>query len=43
MSALPRCVRENSLTLAFGGGFVLSLVGQAVAGHANFMPISTTN
>ncbi|MET9513317.1 DUF6766 family protein [Streptomyces flavidovirens] len=36
MSALPRFVRENSLTLAFGGGFLLSLVGQAIAGHATF-------
>ncbi|MFJ9936850.1 DUF6766 family protein [Streptomyces virginiae] len=28
--------RDNSLTLAFGGGFVLVLAGQAVAGHAGF-------
>ncbi|MBT2400843.1 DUF6766 family protein [Streptomyces sp. ISL-100] len=36
MSALPRFVRENSLTLAFGIGFLLSLIGQAIAGHADF-------
>ncbi|MFB7805350.1 DUF6766 family protein [Streptomyces virginiae] len=28
--------RDNSLTLAFGGAFVLVLAGQAVAGHAGF-------
>ncbi|MEU6900295.1 DUF6766 family protein [Streptomyces virginiae] len=28
--------RDNSLTLAFGGAFLLVLAGQAVAGHAGF-------
>ncbi|MEU3747681.1 MULTISPECIES: DUF6766 family protein [Streptomyces] len=28
--------RDNSLTLAFGGAFLLVLVGQALAGHAGF-------
>ncbi|MGW2042718.1 DUF6766 family protein [Streptomyces virginiae] len=28
--------RDNTLTLAFGGAFVLVLAGQAVAGHAGF-------
>lgn len=28
--------RDNSLTLAFGGAFLLVLVGQAFAGHAGF-------
>ncbi|MGW7064871.1 DUF6766 family protein [Streptomyces sp. NPDC054904] len=28
--------RDNSLTLAFGIGFLLVLVGQAIAGHAEF-------
>lgn len=29
-------LRDNGLTLAFGAGFLLSLAGQAVAGHADF-------
>ncbi|MFE9928481.1 DUF6766 family protein [Streptomyces sp. NPDC005533] len=28
--------RDNSLTLAFGGAFLLVLAGQAIAGHAGF-------
>ncbi|MFF5703776.1 DUF6766 family protein [Streptomyces sp. NPDC012794] len=28
--------RDNSLTLAFGAGFLLVLAGQAIAGHAEF-------
>ncbi|WP_369214736.1 DUF6766 family protein [Streptomyces flavofungini] len=33
---LPRFLRHNGLTLAFGAGFLLALAGQAVAGHADF-------
>ncbi|MGY1813731.1 DUF6766 family protein [Blastococcus sp. SYSU D00820] len=33
---MRRFLRENSLSLAFGGFFLLSLVGQAVAGVARF-------
>jgi hypothetical protein len=33
---LPRFVRENSLSLFFGLIFLLALIGQAVAGHAEF-------
>ncbi|MFF8653141.1 DUF6766 family protein [Streptomyces huasconensis] len=29
-------LRDNGLTLAFGAGFLLSLAGQAIAGHADF-------
>ncbi|MEV0253945.1 DUF6766 family protein [Streptomyces sp. NPDC050732] len=29
-------LHDNSLTLAFGAGFLLTLAGQAVAGHADF-------
>lgn len=29
-------LRDNGLGLAFGIGFLLTLVGQAVAGHAEF-------
>ncbi len=36
MSPFPRFFRDNSLSLAFGGAFLLSLAGQAVAGHADF-------
>lgn len=34
MSATGRFLRDNGLTLAFGVGFLLSLLGQAIAGHA---------
>lgn len=33
---MRRFLRENSLSLAFGIGFLLTLVGQAAAGHADF-------
>lgn len=33
---MRRFLRENSLSLAFGIGFLLALSGQAVAGHADF-------
>jgi hypothetical protein len=36
MSGVRRVVREHSLGLVFGVLFVLALVGQAVAGHADF-------
>ncbi|MFF7977002.1 DUF6766 family protein [Streptomyces sp. NPDC007905] len=36
MSRLTRFVKHNSLTLAFGTGFLLTLAGQAVSGHADF-------
>lgn len=36
MNRLKRCVKDNGLTLAFGAGFVLTLIGQAVSGHADF-------
>ncbi|MBW5420111.1 hypothetical protein GKQ77_00760 [Streptomyces sp. BG9H] len=29
-------LRDNSLTLVFGTGFLLTLAGQAIAGHADF-------
>ena len=31
-----RFLRDNSLTLVFGAGFLLTLAGQAIAGHADF-------
>lgn len=34
-----RFLRDNGLTLAFGAGFVLTLVGQAIAGHAELNSI----
>jgi hypothetical protein len=34
--ALPRFVRENSLSLFFGGLFLAALIGQAFAGHAAY-------
>ena len=33
---MKRFLKENSLGLVFGGLFLVVLVGQAVAGHANF-------
>ncbi|MFG3024885.1 DUF6766 family protein [Streptomyces sp. NPDC048254] len=36
MNRLTRFVSHNSLTLAFGTGFLLTLAGQAVSGHADF-------
>ncbi|MFC9915539.1 DUF6766 family protein [Streptomyces sp. NPDC127197] len=33
---MRRFVRDNGLTLSFGIAFLLALVGQAVAGHADF-------
>ncbi|MDT7841815.1 DUF6766 family protein [Streptomyces justiciae] len=36
MNRLTRFAKHNSLTLAFGTGFLLTLVGQAVSGHADF-------
>ncbi len=36
MSGLRRFVRDNGLSLAFAGMFLLTLVGQALAGHAQF-------
>ncbi|MFF4041181.1 DUF6766 family protein [Streptomyces sp. NPDC001816] len=36
MSRLTQFVKHNSLTLAFGIGFLLTLAGQAVSGHADF-------
>jgi hypothetical protein len=33
---VKRFLRENSISLAFGTLFLLALVGQAFAGHANF-------
>ncbi|KAB1148690.1 hypothetical protein F7R91_07820 [Streptomyces luteolifulvus] len=36
MTPLTRFVKHNSLTLAFGTGFLLTLAGQAVSGHADF-------
>ncbi|WP_237296957.1 DUF6766 family protein [Streptomyces sp. 3211] len=41
MSGLKRFVRENGLTLAFGTGFLLSLAGQSIAGHAELNSILT--
>ncbi|MEU8984384.1 MULTISPECIES: DUF6766 family protein [unclassified Streptomyces] len=36
MSRLAQFLKHNGLTLAFGTGFLLTLAGQAVSGHANF-------
>ena len=36
MTGPRRFLRDNGLTLAFGAAFLLSLAGQAVAGHADF-------
>ncbi|OPG10950.1 hypothetical protein B1R27_00060 [Streptomyces sp. GKU 895] len=36
MNRLTRFAKHNSLTLTFGTGFLLTLAGQAVAGHADF-------
>jgi hypothetical protein len=36
VSAVPRFLRENSLSLSFGALFLLTLVGQAFAGVADF-------
>ncbi|GAA3588299.1 DUF6766 family protein [Streptomyces osmaniensis] len=36
MTALTQFVKHNSLTLAFGTGFLVTLTGQAVSGHADF-------
>jgi hypothetical protein len=36
VSGLRRFVRDNGLSLAFAGMFLLTLVGQALAGHAQF-------
>ncbi|MEV5607532.1 DUF6766 family protein [Streptomyces sp. NPDC052225] len=36
MSGVRRFLRHNGLTLAFGAGFLISLAGQAIAGHADF-------
>ncbi|MGW5734981.1 MULTISPECIES: DUF6766 family protein [Streptomyces] len=36
MTRCGRFVRENGLTLVFGAGFLLTLAGQAIAGHADF-------
>ncbi|CAL9506261.1 DUF6766 family protein [Streptomyces sp. enrichment culture] len=36
MNRPVRFLKHNGLTLAFGTGFLLTLVGQAVAGHADF-------
>ncbi|MEU9304538.1 DUF6766 family protein [Streptomyces sp. NPDC048269] len=41
MSGFGRFARENGLTLAFGTGFLLTLAGQAVAGHAELNTILT--
>ncbi|THC41553.1 DUF6766 family protein [Streptomyces sp. A1499] len=35
MTRLRGFLRDNGLTLVFGAGFLLSLAGQAVAGHAD--------
>ncbi|CAM5280461.1 hypothetical protein SALBM135S_08637 [Streptomyces alboniger] len=35
MTGARRFLRDNGLTLAFGAGFLLTLAGQAVAGHAD--------
>ncbi|MFD9406509.1 DUF6766 family protein [Streptomyces sp. NPDC059989] len=39
MSATGRFLRDNGLTLAFGIGFLLCLLGQAIAGHAELNSI----
>ncbi|MGC0330674.1 hypothetical protein RKD23_003664 [Streptomyces sp. SAI-170] len=36
MSRLTRYLKHNGLTLAFGAGFLLTVAGQAVSGHAEF-------
>lgn len=36
MKRAGRFLRDNGLTLVFGTGFVLTLVGQAISGHADF-------
>ncbi|MFD9902956.1 DUF6766 family protein [Streptomyces sp. NPDC059063] len=36
MKRFVRFLRSNGLTLAFGAGFLLTLAGQAIAGHAEF-------
>ncbi|MFF3215632.1 DUF6766 family protein [Streptomyces sp. NPDC002886] len=41
MSGFKRFVRENGLTLAFGTGFLLTLTGQSIAGHAELNSILT--
>ncbi|MFH9758489.1 DUF6766 family protein [Streptomyces anulatus] len=33
---MRRCLRDNSLTLAFATAFLLTLAGQALVGHAEF-------
>ncbi|MEV5143866.1 DUF6766 family protein [Streptomyces sp. NPDC052727] len=43
MNRLTRFLKHNSLTLAFFTGFVLTLAGQAVAGHADFNNRLTTD
>lgn len=39
---MPRFLRENNLTLAFGGAFLLTLVGQALAGCAELNTVLTS-
>ncbi|MEU3693213.1 DUF6766 family protein [Streptomyces narbonensis] len=41
MTGFPRFLRENNLTLAFGAGFLLTLVGQALAGCAELNTVLT--
>ncbi|MGW6020585.1 DUF6766 family protein [Streptomyces sp. NPDC055099] len=36
MTRAGRFLRDNGLTLVFGLGFILTLAGQAIAGHADF-------
>ncbi|MCX5079118.1 hypothetical protein OHA84_01720 [Streptomyces sp. NBC_00513] len=41
MSGFKGFVHENGLTLAFGTGFLLTLVGQSIAGHAELNSVLT--
>ncbi|MEV7728613.1 DUF6766 family protein [Streptomyces sp. NPDC087917] len=41
MSGFKAFVRENGLTLAFGTGFLLTLAGQSIAGHAELNSLLT--
>ncbi|WP_308402389.1 DUF6766 family protein [Streptomyces sp. TBY4] len=41
MIGFKQFVRENGLTVAFGTGFLLTLAGQSLAGHAELNSVLT--